>query len=185
MPNRTQIVWTAGAVPVSQWFRSCTKSKRENVQAENPFFEHPVLNSPYTQPACHWELDASGQPTQRVIQTRRRAEFITPFQSPRSVRVRGRRRTSSSMRAGASPRRISGTPRSRLLTNSGPTLTPGVDYLTLMTGWSTRRRGGFSSIGGTISSMGFARSFARSRPPRRSSGSPRLPLSVARNTWNT
>jgi type III restriction enzyme len=31
---------------------------------ENRFFEHPILNSPYEYPAQHWELDASGQPTQ-------------------------------------------------------------------------------------------------------------------------
>jgi hypothetical protein len=34
--------------------------------AENPFFERPILNSPYDYPRKHWELDDSGQPTQRV-----------------------------------------------------------------------------------------------------------------------
>ena len=43
----------------------------------NPFFEKPVLNSPYAYPAQHWELDEQGQPTQRVIQTRRRTELFT------------------------------------------------------------------------------------------------------------
>ena len=46
---------------------------------ENRFFEKPILNSPYKYPAQHWELDASGQPTQRIIENRRRAEFITPI----------------------------------------------------------------------------------------------------------
>jgi type III restriction enzyme len=31
----------------------------------------------------HWELDAGGQPTQRIIEKRRRAEFITPIPKPR------------------------------------------------------------------------------------------------------
>ncbi len=43
------------------------------------FFEHPILNSPYECPVRHWELDEQGQPTQKVIEARRRAEFITPI----------------------------------------------------------------------------------------------------------
>ena len=49
----------------------------------NPFFDHPILNSPYVRPGRHWELDASGQPTQQIIETRRRAEFITPIPKPK------------------------------------------------------------------------------------------------------
>jgi type III restriction enzyme len=49
----------------------------------NPFFDHPILNSPYEYPNRHWELDSSGQPTQQVIQSRRRAEFITPIPKPK------------------------------------------------------------------------------------------------------
>ncbi len=49
----------------------------------NRFFEKPILNSPYEYPKRHWELDASGQPTQEIIETRRRAEFITPIPKPR------------------------------------------------------------------------------------------------------
>ena len=49
----------------------------------NPFFERPILNSPYEYPARHWELDDSGQPTQKIIETRRRAEFITPIPKPK------------------------------------------------------------------------------------------------------
>jgi type III restriction enzyme len=49
----------------------------------NPFFDHPILNSPYAYPERHWELDGQGQPTQRVIESRRRAEFITPIPKPR------------------------------------------------------------------------------------------------------
>src|SRR6266446_4111160 len=50
------------------------------------FFERPILNSPYGYPSRHWELDASGQPTQRILDTRRRAEFITPIPKPKKRR---------------------------------------------------------------------------------------------------
>ena len=49
----------------------------------NPFFDHPILNSPYENPLQHWELDPTGQPTQRILGTRRKAEFITPIPKPR------------------------------------------------------------------------------------------------------
>lgn len=49
----------------------------------NPFFEHPILNSPYELTKRHWELDTDGQPTQRIIETRRRAEFISPIPKPK------------------------------------------------------------------------------------------------------
>lgn len=48
-----------------------------------PFFEHPILNSPYQCPSWHWELDAEGQPTHKKIEARRRAEFITPIPKPK------------------------------------------------------------------------------------------------------
>ena len=50
---------------------------------DNPFFERPVLNSPYKYPKRHWELDETGQPTQRIIESRRPAEFITPIPKPK------------------------------------------------------------------------------------------------------
>ena len=56
---------------------------RETFNMENRFFERPVLNSPYEYPMQHWELDGQGQPTQRIIESRRRAEFITPIPKPR------------------------------------------------------------------------------------------------------
>jgi type III restriction enzyme len=49
----------------------------------DPFFEQPILNSPYEYPRQYWELDAQGQPTQRIIEKRRPAEFITPIPKPR------------------------------------------------------------------------------------------------------
>jgi len=48
-----------------------------------PFFEKPILNSPYRYPTKHWELDGSGQPTQRILDSRRPADFITPIPKPR------------------------------------------------------------------------------------------------------
>jgi hypothetical protein len=50
---------------------------------ENPFFERPILNSPYEYPSQHWELDEHGQPTQRIIESRRLVSFITPIPKPR------------------------------------------------------------------------------------------------------
>jgi type III restriction enzyme len=49
----------------------------------NPFFEKPILNSPYEYPRRHWELDATGQPTQKIMDSRRVASFITPIPKPR------------------------------------------------------------------------------------------------------
>jgi len=51
------------------------------------FFEQPILNSPYEYPGRHWELDANGQPTQQIIESRRRAEFITPI--PKAKKQKG------------------------------------------------------------------------------------------------
>ena len=56
---------------------------------QNPFFEHPILNSPYEYLVQHWELDPTGQPTQRIIDARRRAEFITPIPKPRKRKDAG------------------------------------------------------------------------------------------------
>ncbi len=42
------------------------------------FFERPILNSPYQGPSRHWELDASGQPTHKIIEKRRDVTFLTP-----------------------------------------------------------------------------------------------------------
>lgn len=56
---------------------------------DNRFFEHPVLNSPYEEPKLHWELDAEGQPTQNIIESRRRASFITPIPKPRKHKNSG------------------------------------------------------------------------------------------------
>ena len=49
----------------------------------NPFFDHPILNSPYDAPGRHWELDDQGQPTHKIVDHRRPAEFITPIPKPK------------------------------------------------------------------------------------------------------
>ena len=49
----------------------------------NPFFDHPILNSPYEYPSRHWELDDDGQPTQKISDRRRSAKFITPIPKPK------------------------------------------------------------------------------------------------------
>jgi type III restriction enzyme len=49
----------------------------------NPFFDHPILNSPYDPPKRHWELDDDGQPTQKTLESRRPAQFITPIPKPK------------------------------------------------------------------------------------------------------
>src|SRR5438093_3140913 len=49
----------------------------------NAFFERPILNSPYERPQRHWELDDQRKPTQKIIESRRRAEFITPIPKPK------------------------------------------------------------------------------------------------------
>ena len=53
---------------------------------DNPFFSHPILNSPYEYPSRHWELDDSGQLTNRILDARRRVSFISPIPKPRKRR---------------------------------------------------------------------------------------------------
>jgi type III restriction enzyme len=43
------------------------------------FFEKPILNSPYEYPRRHWELDVTGQPTNRIVEQRRSAKYVTPI----------------------------------------------------------------------------------------------------------
>ena len=51
------------------------------------FFGRPILNPPYEYPARHWELDESGQPTNRVLDRRREVSFITPIPRPKKGRI--------------------------------------------------------------------------------------------------
>lgn len=51
------------------------------------FFDHPILSSPYEYPARYWELDESGQPTNRVIERRRPAQYVSPIPKPKKRRA--------------------------------------------------------------------------------------------------
>jgi len=60
----------------------------------NQFFDKPILNSPYLYPGRHWELDGDGQPTNNIIESRRKSEFITPVPKPRKRRLGDARKQS-------------------------------------------------------------------------------------------
>lgn len=53
---------------------------------DNLFFSQPIINSPYASPNRHWELDNEGQPTQKIKEERRKAEFITPIPKPKKTK---------------------------------------------------------------------------------------------------
>ncbi len=48
----------------------------------NPFFDRPIINSPYEYPWQHWKLEA-GQPTGEIVDGRREADFKTPIPRPK------------------------------------------------------------------------------------------------------
>ena len=53
-------------------------------QEASPFFEQPILNSPYEEPTRHHPLDAEGQPLDEPPRYgRRKSELITPVPKPR------------------------------------------------------------------------------------------------------
>lgn len=54
------------------------------IDSHPPFFETPILNSPYEEPSRHHALDDEGQPlNEPPREGRRRSEFITPVPKPR------------------------------------------------------------------------------------------------------
>lgn len=56
-----------------------------------PFFEAPILNSPYEVPTRHHALDADGQPLdQPPREGRRRSELITPVPKPKKRKGKAR-----------------------------------------------------------------------------------------------
>lgn len=52
------------------------------------FFEKPILNSPYSIPSRHWELDKDGRPTDRIIESRRRSDLVSAMPKAKSVKNR-------------------------------------------------------------------------------------------------
>ena len=53
----------------------------------NNFFENPILNSPYEAPSKHWELNAHRRPTGNIVESRRKAEYVTAVPSAHEVNV--------------------------------------------------------------------------------------------------
>lgn len=53
----------------------------------HPFYDHPILNSPYACPTRHWELNRDGVPTHAIKNTRRPSDFLTPIPKPRRQRA--------------------------------------------------------------------------------------------------
>lgn len=45
----------------------------ENIMA-NPFFDQPILNSPYEGTQLHWDVDSQGQSPQEIIEAHHRAK---------------------------------------------------------------------------------------------------------------
>lgn len=64
-------------------FRASTFQLRlAHAAMSDPFFDHrSSIRS--VRPARHWELDDDRKPTQRIEESRRRAQFITPIPKPK------------------------------------------------------------------------------------------------------
>ena len=59
-----------------------------------PFYEEPILNSPYTIPTRHHALDDDGQPLDLPpIEGRRRSSLITPV--PKAKKQKGKAKQAS------------------------------------------------------------------------------------------
>ncbi|MCJ2038818.1 hypothetical protein MKK55_07595 [Methylobacterium sp. J-059] len=59
-----------------------------------PFFERPILNSPYEVPTRHHALDSEGQPlNQEPAQGRRRSSLITPVPKSKKQSGKGKQAT--------------------------------------------------------------------------------------------
>ncbi len=52
------------------------------------FFEAPILNSPYEYPARHWDLGADGQPTNVLLEHRRKSAYYTPVPKPKKKKAK-------------------------------------------------------------------------------------------------
>ena len=63
------------------------------------FFERPILNSPYEYPSRHWMLNEDGQPSDVVLDSRRRSKLITPV--PQSKKRSSKRAAQSEMSLGS------------------------------------------------------------------------------------
>ncbi len=69
-------------------------------QPANPFFDQPILNSPYEEPTRHHPLDEEGQPLNEPPRDgRRKSELITPVPKPRKKKGRNADQASLDLRA--------------------------------------------------------------------------------------
>jgi type III restriction enzyme len=75
----------------THYFLENDEGHYERMNNGNPFFDHPILNSPYSYPERHWELDDQGQPTQKILEHRRPADFITPIPKPKKRKSAGQK----------------------------------------------------------------------------------------------
>ena len=140
----------------------------------NPFFDRPILNSPYASPSRHWELDEHGHPRRRFSKPAAEPSSSRLFQSRRSTRKRRTRMRWCSTRAKVFRPKTSSMIPPRSSTRYDKMWTNGVSCPIPISGRSRRRQRGSSSIGAITSSAAYARFFARLRPWKPLSGSPRL-----------
>lgn len=69
-------------------------------QQSSPFFEQPILNSPYEEPTRHHPLDDEGQPLNEPPRDgRRKSELITPVPKPRKKKRRNADQASLDLRS--------------------------------------------------------------------------------------
>ena len=138
------------------------------------FFERPILNSPYKCPSKHWELDETGQPTQRIVEMS--ADVPNSFR-----RFRNRRKHKGSpleqsaivfdeaaSKLGTEGQRYDLTEIINGVRITGRQMAEGCQIRN--NGGCRLKRHDCSSIGGTIGSMTFGLSSARSKRWRPSSG---------------
>jgi hypothetical protein len=84
---------------------SVSNNQRLIVQMAEHFFDRPIINSPYNYPGRHWELDADGQPTSRIIDARRRSELITPVPKPKKSKKKVQQQQEMLLDSGGASRR--------------------------------------------------------------------------------
>lgn len=60
-------------------------TETHNEASVDSFFERPIVNGPFAYPDKHWELDESGQPTGKLINSRRGVDFVTPIPKPKKT----------------------------------------------------------------------------------------------------
>jgi len=153
----------------------------------NPFFDHPILNSPYECPQRHWELDAAGQPTQRIVETRRRADFITPIPKPKKRKQSAQQEEmvlDEGIGLSTKQQQYDAT---SIINEVRGTSRPGERCPAPASGRLPLRRRDSSSIGARTNSSGCVRSSVRSKRRKRPSGSRRwLPSrKAASGCWTT